>query len=80
MCLLHSDNFYRPCFVFITENEFDNTRTYMEGTPIEWLHVSGVRTHRSVKWCLNPLSQHFWKYGTRSITGISGNVSSYEAL
>ena len=40
--------------MFIMECEFDNTD--LEGTSyIEWRHVSGVPTHRSVKWCLNPL-------------------------
>jgi len=33
---------------------FDNTDT--EGNPIEWLCVSGIRKHRSVKWCINPLT------------------------
>jgi hypothetical protein len=29
----------------------------MEGTSsIEWRHVSGIRTHRSVKWCLKPIT------------------------
>jgi hypothetical protein len=41
--------------VFITECEFDNND--IEGTSsIEWRHVSGVRTHRSVIWCLNSLN------------------------
>jgi hypothetical protein len=43
--------------VFIRECEFDNTE--MEGTAyIEWQHVSGVRTDRSVKLCVNPLTIH----------------------
>jgi len=33
----------------MTEYKIDNT--VMEGTPIDWLHVSGVRTHRSLKRC-----------------------------
>jgi hypothetical protein len=40
--------------VFITECEFDNTD--LEGSAsVEWRHVSGVHTLRSVHWCLNPL-------------------------
>jgi hypothetical protein len=43
---------------FFTVCEFDNTD--MEDIhSIEWRHVSGVRTHRSVKWCLSPLNNHF---------------------
>jgi hypothetical protein len=44
--------------VFITECEFDNTD--MEGTlSFEWLHVSGILTHRSVKFSLIPINRHF---------------------
>jgi hypothetical protein len=73
-CCLHSDNLYVPWFVFITECEFDNTD--MEGTLyIEWRHVSGVRTHRSVKCCINPLSHQFWSYSSRSTACISIYIS-----
>jgi hypothetical protein len=59
-CCLHSDNLYGPLLVFIRECEFDNTD--MEWTAyIECRHVSGVRTHRSVKWCQNPLNHQFLK-------------------
>ena len=44
--------------MFIMECEFDNTD--MEGTPyIEWRPVSGVRTQRSVKWCINAINHSF---------------------
>ena len=43
--------------MFMKEYEFDNTG--MEGTPSVWRHVSGVRTHRSVKRCLNHLNHQF---------------------
>jgi hypothetical protein len=72
----HSDKLYRPWFFFITECEFDNKN--MEVTP--WRHVWGIPTNRSVKWCLNQLSQQFWSCVSRSITGISGNVYSYAIL
>jgi len=39
--------------VFITECEFDN-RDMAVTASTEWRHVSGVRTHRSVKWSLIP--------------------------
>ena len=59
---------------FLTDCESDNTDT--EGThSIAWRHVSGIHTHRSMKWCFNALGQHVYKCGMRSITGISGNVS-----
>ena len=39
--------------MFITECESDNTD--LEGSAsVEWRHVSGVHTLRSVQWCLNP--------------------------
>ena len=30
----------------------------MEGTPIEWWHVSGIRTNQLVKWCPHPLKMN----------------------
>jgi hypothetical protein len=53
--VFHSDNLKELWLVFITECEFDNTRIMV--TPsIERRLVEGVCTHRSVKWCLNPLT------------------------
>jgi len=49
--------------------------TDMEGTAvIELRHVSGVRTHRLMKWCLNPLNHQFWSSVTRRTAGISAIV------
>ena len=78
-CCWHSDNLYGPWFVINMEYEFDNT--VIEGTAcIEWRHVSGVRTHRSVKWSLNPLNHQFWLCGSRITAGIPGIVSSFVTL
>jgi len=60
--------------VFITEYRFDIT--YMEGTPIDWHHVSGVRIHRSVKRCLNLLNHQFLNDGSPSTTSIPSTVYS----
>ena len=79
VCCFHSDNFYGPWFVFITEREFDNTD--MKGTAsIELRHVSGFLTHRSVKWYLNPLNNQFCCCGSAISAGITAIVSSYVTL
>jgi len=56
--LFQSDFFYGLWLLFITECEFDNS-DIIATVSIEWGLVSGVRTHRSVKWCLNPLTPQF---------------------
>jgi len=58
--------------------EFDNTD--IEGTPsVECRHVSGVRTHRSVKWCLNRLNYQFWSRSSPNTAGIPVIVYSFTA-
>jgi hypothetical protein len=52
--VFHSDNLKELWLGFITECEFDNT-DIMVTPSIEWRIVKGVLTHRSVKWCLNPI-------------------------
>ena len=69
-CCLYSDNLCVPWFVFITECEFDIRD--MERTPsVSYWHVSGVLTHRLLKWCPNLIHQHSWKCVSRCATGIS---------
>jgi hypothetical protein len=57
---------------------FDNID--MEGIPIEWRHVSGFRTHRSVKWCLNSLKHNFHSSDICSTVDIPTTVHSYAAV
>jgi len=64
--------------VFITECEFDNID--MDGTPVEWRHVSGVSTHRSVKSCLHLLNRQFWSCGSRRTAGVTDIVYRSAAL
>ena len=78
-CCFHSDNLYGPWFVFIMECEFDNID--MEWTPyIEWQHVSGDRTHRSVKWRLYNLTHYFWRCGSKSTACIPSIVYCYAVI
>ena len=57
---------------FYHRMRFDSTD--MEGNPsIEWRHVSGVRTHRSVKWCLNSFKRRFLSCGNRTFVGTRVN-------
>jgi hypothetical protein len=61
------------------ECEFDSTD--MEGNPfIEWQYKSGIRTYRSVKWCLILPNHHFRSCGSQSIASILVIIFSYEVL
>jgi len=52
------------------EREFDIRD--MAGTPsTEWRHLSGVCTHRSVKWCPDPLNHQFLTSDSHSTAGMS---------
>jgi len=55
--LFHFENFYELWLVFITKCEFDNS-DIMVTPSIELRLVSDVRTHRSLKTCLNHLTPH----------------------
>ena len=46
-------------FGFIAKCGFANTDMEWSSS-IEWRHISGVRTHRSVKWCLKPINHRSW--------------------
>jgi hypothetical protein len=64
--------------VFITEFECDNTHT--ERTPIEWRHVSGVGTHRTVTTSLYLIIHHFGDFCSHSSASITSIVLSHAAL
>jgi hypothetical protein len=44
--------------VRVSHGMLDNTQVDVTLLLDGGLYVSGVFTHRSVKWCLNPLNQH----------------------
>lgn len=77
-CCLHSENLYYPFVVFITECVLDNTN--MLEIPIEQQRASAVRTHQSVKRCLNPLNHQFCSCGSPSTAGIEAIIHIYATL
>jgi len=67
--LFHSENLNEIWLVFITKCELENSDNMVTHS-IEWWLVSGVRTHRSVKTCLNHLTPHILCYDSPKTDGI----------